>query len=224
MKYSLNHLFLVLDILIGLSLLILVCNADLGLTRLVVEAGNQWPGRMREPWQFLYHLAPVPGFVLAGVSLTVLAGGLFYRKWLRFQRPAVFILLLLALAPGLIVNVVLKDHLGRPRPRELVEFGGQHHFVQFWQPGVDAKNSSFPSGHAAIAFFSMAPWFVYRRRKPAWAKGFLVFGLGFGSLIGLTRILQGAHFISDVLWGGGIVYIVGEALAWLLHPDQYRPG
>lgn len=216
MKSSLNHLFLVVDILIGLSLLILVSNADLGLSRLVVEAGNQWPGRLHEPWKLLYHLAPVPAFVLAGGALVALAGSYFRRRWRRFRRQAIFILLLLALGPGLIVNVILKDHLGRPRPQEIIEFGGQHDFVQFWQPGADAKNSSFPSGHAAIAFFTMAPWFVYRREKPTLARAFLIGGLGFGCLIGLTRILQGAHFISDILWAGGLVYLFGELLSWLL--------
>ena len=219
MKPSLNHLFLVLDILIGLSLLILLFNVDLGLSRLVVEAGNQWPGRLQEPWNSLYHLAPVPGLLLAAWALVTLCGGLIVTTWRRYRRQAIFVLLLLALGPGLLVNVVLKDHLGRPRPRELAEFGGQHEFVQFWQPGSDEKNSSFPSGHAAIAFFTMAPWFIYRRENPAVARVFLAGGLLFGSLVGLTRILQGAHFISDILWAGGLVYLLGEALAWLLPSD-----
>jgi len=225
MKPSLNHLFLVVDILIGISLLILVSDADLGLSRLVVQTGNQWPGRLHEPWMLLYHLAPVPAFMIAGIALTVLAGSVFYKQWQRIRRQAVFILLLLALGPGLLVNVVLKDHLGRPRPQELIEFGGHHDFVQFWQPGTDIKNSSFPSGHAAIAFFTMAPWFIYRRKKPALARAFLVGGLCFGCLIGFARILQGAHFISDILWAGGLVYVIGELLAWLLFrfPVSHSP-
>ena len=219
MKSSLNHLFLVLDILIGLSLLILLFNADLGLSKLMVGPGNQWPGRLHEPWKLLYHLAPLPGLALAGTALAVLLGSLYIRRFRIFRRAAVFILLLLALGPGLVVNVVLKDHLGRPRPRELVEFGGRHDFVEFWQPGADVKNSSFPSGHAAIAFFTMAPWFIYRRTKPALARTFLGGGLAFGCLTGIARILQGAHFISDVVWAGGLVYIIGEILSWIVHPE-----
>jgi membrane-associated PAP2 superfamily phosphatase len=220
MKPSLNQLFLVLDILIGLSLLILLFNADLGLSRLVVEAGNQWPGRLHEPWKLLYHMAPVPGFILAACALAALLGGFFYRNWKRFRRQAIFVLLLLALGPGLVVNVILKDHLGRPRPQELIEFGGRYDFVQFWQSGTDMKNSSFPSGHAAIGFFTMAPWFIYRRKKPGLARIFLAGGLFFGTMIGAARILQGAHFISDILWAGGLVYLIGELLARSLRPDH----
>lgn len=220
MKPSLNHFFLILDILIMLSLLILVFNVDLGVSRLVIQVGNTWPGHLHEPWHLLYRLAPVPGFLLATTALVILFGGFMYRHWRQYRRQAIFVLLLFALGPGVVVNVVLKDHLGRPRPRELVEFGGQYDFVQFWQPGVDVKNSSFPSGHAAIAFFTMAPWFVYRRRKPIMGRTFLAGGCLFGILIGMARILQGAHFLSDILWAGGLVYLIGELLARFLYPDR----
>ena len=129
---------------------------------------------------------------------------------------AIFILLLLALGPGLVVNVLLKDQLGRARPREVVEFGGHHQFTQFWQPGSTGSNSSFPSGHAAIAFFMIAPWFVLRDNKQIIATGFLVFGLSFGALVGVARILQGGHFVSDVVWAGGLIYLIGGGLALIM--------
>src|SRR4051812_8492190 len=37
-------------------------------------------------------------------------------------RVAVFLLLSLALGPGLVVNAVLKDHWGRARPTQVTEF------------------------------------------------------------------------------------------------------
>ena len=39
-------------------------------------------------------------------------------------RAAVFLVLSLLLGPGLLVNVILKDNWGRPRPGSVVEFGG----------------------------------------------------------------------------------------------------
>jgi len=219
-QQRLNHLFLVIDLLIALSLLIFMTRADLGIAHLVVGPDNQWPGLTREPWTFLYILAPVPAFMLAGSSLSVLLGSLFHCSWKKKRRRSFFILLLLALGPGLLVNVVLKDHLGRARPQELVEFGGNHQYSGFWQPGPDRKNSSFPSGHAAVAFFLMAPWFIYRKQKKRRAFFFLGAGITFGLLVGTARILQGAHFISDILWAGGLVYLSGELLSWLLHPEE----
>src|SRR5512135_20463 len=47
-------------------------------------------------------------------------------------RAIVFLIATLALAPGLLVNVLLKDHWHRPRPIDVAEFGGQQHFVPWW--------------------------------------------------------------------------------------------
>lgn len=224
MKQQYNHLFIVLDFIIVLSLLIFMTGADLHMARFVVDPNNQWPGLQHEPWIFIYTMAPVPGFLLAIGAILVLFIGFFYSCLKKYRRQALFIILLLALGPGLLINVVLKDHLGRPRPQELKEFGGTRNFVQFWQPGPMKKNSSFPCGHASIAFFLMAPWFIYRRRKHNLAVFFLWVGTLFGVLVGMTRIMQGGHFLSDVLWAGGLVYITGELLSWFLLPGDSSRG
>ena len=43
--------------------------------------------------------------------------------WRIDGRATAFLLLALALGPGLIVNTALKDHWGRARPSQVVEFG-----------------------------------------------------------------------------------------------------
>jgi membrane-associated PAP2 superfamily phosphatase len=221
MKQHLNHLFVVINGLIILSLLIFMSDADLRVARLVVEPSNQWPGLSRAPWTFLYSMAPVPGLLLAGGAGVVLLAGFFCFSLRKFRRQSLFIVLLLALGPGLVVNVILKDHFGRPRPSDLIEFGGTQHFVQFWQFGSGGKNSSFPSGHASIAFFLMALWFIYRWKNRPKALFFLLTGLLFGLLVGIARIMQGAHFLSDVLWAGGLVYITGELLSCFFRFDTF---
>ena len=224
MNQHFNHIFSVIILLISLSLLIFMSSADLHIARLVVGANNHWPGLYHQPWIFLYKAAPVPGILLAIGALVVFCAGFIYSSLKKYRRQSVFLILLLAVGPGLLVNVILKDHLGRPRPQELVEFGGKQHFVQFWQPGPAGKNSSFPCGHASIAFFLMAPWFIYRRRRRSLALCFLWLGLSFGLLVGVTRIMQGGHFLSDVLWAGGLVYITGELLSWLCLADGSNQG
>jgi membrane-associated PAP2 superfamily phosphatase len=160
--------------------------------------------------------------VIAVAALAVLLASFFTAKLAQWRRKAAFIILFIALGPGLTVNIVLKEQVGRARPREIVEFGGSHQFTQFWQLGEAGTNSSFPSGHAAIAFAVMAPWFVLRDEELKTAAGFLAAGLVFGVLVGIARILQGGHFASDVLWAGGLLYLLGGLLAMLMSLSKER--
>jgi len=186
------------------------------------ECDRAWPVGNLAPWNILYNLAPFPAVLLAVSALLVLLIGFFKSQLSPWRKKAIFILLLLALGPGLVINVLLKDQLGRPRPRQIVEFGGEHQFTQSWQPGKGGENSSFPSGHAAIAFFLIAPWFVLRDKKPRSAEVFLISGLLFGTLVGIARILQGGHFVSDILWAGGLLYLLGNLLGLAL--GVYKNG
>ena len=54
------------------------------------------------------------------------------RKLLISGRAIVFLMATMALAPGLLVNVVLKDHWGRSRPIDVTQFGGSERFVAWW--------------------------------------------------------------------------------------------
>jgi membrane-associated PAP2 superfamily phosphatase len=116
---------------------------------------------------------------------------------------------MLAIGPGLIVNGVFKPYWGRPRPHCTIPFGGDQEFLPVLQKGCDQDYASFPCGHASMGFYLMAPAFVFYRRKPWLAMAFLCLGL----VAGITRIVEGSHFASDVLWSGGFVYFTGLALA-----------
>ncbi len=193
-----------------------IASAILGPEKISPLGTKFWPAGEHFPWDFLYHWGPIPAFVLAGIALLGLVLGFFVQQLACCRKKTIFILLFLALGPGLVVNVLLKDQLGRARPREVIEYGGSHQYSQFWQPGTAGSNSSFPSGHAAIGFFMIAPWFVLRDEKRKVAVGFLVFGLGLGTMVGIARILQGGHFVTDVVWSAGLIYLVGGALALVL--------
>ncbi len=196
---------------------------DLVIAAALPECDRAWPEGNLAPWNILYKLAPIPAVLLAISASLVLLIGFFKSQLSPWRKKAVFILLLLALGPGLVINVLLKDQLGRPRPRQIVEFGGEHQFTQCWQPGTGGENSSFPSGHAAIAFSLMAPWFILRDKKQRYyAEAFLISGLLFGTLVGIARILQGGHFVSDILWAGGLLYLVGNLLGLAL--GVYKSG
>ena len=186
---------------------------DLTIAAVLPECNRAWPIGNLFPWNVLYNVAPYPAISMGVLALIFLPLSFFVKKYTVWRRKAVFILFFLALGPGLVVNTLLKDQLGRARPRQVTEFGGVHEFTQCWQPGTSGENSSFPSGHASIAFFTMAPWFLLRERKQKIAASFLGLGLIFGSLVGVARILQGGHFVSDVIWAGGLLYLIGSILS-----------
>ncbi|GAC1622960.1 MAG: phosphatase PAP2 family protein [Nevskia sp.] len=124
-------------------------------------------------------------------------------------RRAALALLSMALGSGLIVHQGLKDHLGRPRPAQIEDFGGQGHYVP---PGIPSdqceRNCSFTSGHAAAGFALIAGGLVWPRQRRRW----LWLGLAAGGFIGAVRIVQGAHFFSDVLGSAAVVLATCGAL------------
>ena len=137
------------------------------------------------------------------------------------RRAATFLLLVLLIGPGLIVNT-FKDAWGRARPVNVEELGGDRRFTPALLPSDQCKrNCAFTSGHAAFGFWWMAPAFVDRRRRGMW----LALGLALGLGIGLLRIAQGGHFVSDVLFSGWIVYGTMLALrALFLRRPRRRAG
>jgi membrane-associated phospholipid phosphatase len=108
---------------------------------------------------------------------------------------------------------VLKDHWGRARPAQTEAFGGSRHFTPAPFPAAEcARNCSFVSGHAALGFSLVAFGFLLppgpSRRSAIGAA------LAFGAVVGLVRIAQGAHFISDVVFAGLLVFGTTDLLYW----------
>lgn len=209
-------MIVVAGVLLFLTLCIYLFDADRGIAGIMYHADPNWPGTNRFLWKMLYTWAPLPGLCIAASALFMLLAGFLYSAWKKWRTSCLFLVLLLAMGPGLVVNVLLKDHLGRARPREIIEYGGTHHYTEIWEKGTTGANSSFPSGHASVAFYTMAPWFIFRDTRKRAAAAWLILGTGFGMTVGLARMLQGGHFLSDVLWAGGIVYLTGEVLAFFL--------
>jgi lipid A 4'-phosphatase len=83
------------------------------------------------PWRILYDYGVVPAYATAVLSLALLIVGCIKEKAACYRRISIFCLLVFLLGPGLIVNVILKDHWGRPRPRQVDLFGGtmQYQYV-----------------------------------------------------------------------------------------------
>lgn len=203
---------LVLAFLLAATAVIAATGADMAIASHFHTSGG-WPVGRQFPWGLLYQIDRYPGAALAIIGLCAACSSSLRPEWRNWRRKGLFLVLLLALGPGLMVNVVLKDHWGRPRPREVVQLGGTEQFLQPWQPGTNVQGRSFPSGHASAAFYLSAPFFIYRRRKKQLARRWLVGGVVFGLLMGYARLAQGGHFLSDIIWAWGIVYLTGLLLA-----------
>jgi len=210
---------MVLILLLVATGLMAHAGADLQISALFYRNGA-WPVGEQFPWQLLYRIDRTPAVLLAVGWLVVVVRSYRVPGLLQWRRAGIFMVVLLILGPGLLVNSVFKEHWGRPRPREVLQLGGSNQFQQPWQPGVSGIGRSFPSGHSSAAFFLATPWFVYRYRKPATARIWLWGGIGFGALMSVARMVQGGHFLTDCLWAFGVVWMVGQLLAAMLLPEE----
>ena len=202
-------------LLIALSLPFWMTDLDLRVARRFFVPGAGWPVGADEPWRFLKHYGVVPAWIVAVGALAVWVASFARPRQLQ-RRAAMFLVFVMVLGPGVLVNDVFKEQWGRPRPRDLVEFGGHREYVAPLIKSPRDHGGSFASGHAATGFYLLTPYFLLRRRRPWLAAGVFVTGLVYGSLVGFARVVQGAHFASDVLWALGIVYLTALMMFYVL--------
>jgi membrane-associated PAP2 superfamily phosphatase len=131
-------------------------------------------------------------------------------------RSALFLVLSLALGPGLLVNAVLKENWARPRPGMVVEFGGDHQFMPWWDPRGDCdSNCSFVSGETSSAVWMAAPALL---APLPWRYATLGAAGLYGIVFALVRLLAGGHFLSDVIFAA----IFTGLVMWSVHGFLFR--
>lgn len=133
----------------------------------------------------------------------------------RYYRKLIYFALVCLLGAGFIVHNVVKDSFNRARPKEIVEFGGESKFTPAFVISDQChSNCSFVSGHAAAGFMFFALSFIFAGRNKRFSLNIFALFLGLG--IGLLRIIQGGHFLSDIIFAGYIMYAVAYVLAKLM--------
>ncbi len=193
----------------GLTLPFLVFpDLDILLQQPYFSATEGWFMATRPFWDFIYKYSIFLGYLLAIAALALISLSYWRKALYPWRKAAFFMLFVVAIGPGVLVNSTFKDHWGRPRPRDIQEFQGTENFVLVWQKG-HTEGKSFPCGHASIAFYLSIPFLFLRQRYKKWAWVFFISGTLYGLLVGYTRMLAGGHFASDVIWAAGMVWFTG---------------
>ena len=137
-------------------------------------------------------------WTVIGVAAVVLA---IRRRW----RLAIY--LLVAGAGALVLDPVLKSLVGRLRPVVA-------------HPVAYGIGNSFPSGHSlgSIVCYGAMLLVFLPATHGRWRRAFIAGIVTLVALIGISRILLGVHYISDVLggWALGITWLGLTAFAFEL--------
>jgi len=171
------------------------------------HAAAAWIGAHSSPelkrvMQTVSRVGDWPAHVVAGLLGIAIAFVMKIKTWMR-----IFLAMLVALALAGVTARVVKLATGRARPSVKTE--------AHWNgPRYSSKYHAFPSGHTAssTAFFVA----LFLKRKKIGAPLLLI-----PVLIALSRMVVGAHYLSDVTFAA-ILGVICAVLAtrWLSTRDS----
>ncbi len=140
----------------------------------------------------------------------------------KYRRPALLIISLIALE--IVLINLLKIAWGRPRMRSIDSIEQFHYWYQIAGPAPSDEFKSFPSGHTANGFMVIALALLIPAQKTSLIRGFTLFALLWGICVALSRVVLGAHFLSDVATGGYIALCLYFSLRGLARQPVIAEG
>lgn len=173
------------------------------------------------------HGLPFPALVyivIAAFMLATALGAYASRKYPEAVLMAA-IVGIVAVGGGRLLLDSLKDMWGRQRFWTMDNAAAQ--FTAWYMPQFpDAermaemgdKIKSFPSGHSfggiSVLWLSMFPAFLgfCKENRKAWSNGVAIFALCFWSLVMVSRLILGEHFLSDVSMSA-IIFLIAFILS-----------
>lgn len=140
-------------------------------------------------------------FFLTAVSSNILLSLLFRKKQSFSKKSILFsrICFKMFFYGYLLFVQPLKIFWGRIRFRDLAE--NYSNFTPWYYPQGITGNQSFPSGHAAMGFMLLALFIFFTDKsfyKRTLLKGLII---SWAFAVCVSRVVIGAHFTSDVLFG-----------------------
>jgi len=128
-------------------------------------------------------------------------------QWFIKYRRHAWVIIILVVSEIILINV-LKHIWGRPRMRSIESIDQFLYWYQITGPAAGEEFRSFPSGHTGNGFVAIVfTLFIapHRKKLLRWATAFAII---WGVFVAISRILLGAHFISDVIVGGYITLLL----------------
>ena len=157
--------------------------------------------------------------LIAGVNLVLLLYT-FKDESMKSLRP-VFLLTILSFGVAGISGDLLKQVFGRPRP--IVTYAGELNFH------TSSHSPAFPSGHATKSVALAAPIGFNDASNNRLTKASKIVTMSIAVLVCLSRVVLGAHYMSDVLAGAGLsvlclpvsVFLTNRLLS-RMSPERYE--
>ncbi len=207
----------VLPVVAGLGLLAYALHTS-GLDMRVADAFYD-PALGRFPWRDIiwlevvgHHLLKLAPALACGAALLVALGSYVVPSWRRWRANAWALTAALLLGPALVTW--LKSVTVAHCPWDLSRFGGYADFAQDYAgpwlaPSPAQAGRCLPSGHAGAGFALLSLSFAGAAAGSArWRRWGAIVGAVAGTVFGMVRIVQGAHFPSHVLWSAAACWLV----------------
>ncbi len=162
---------------------------------------------IRDIYQVFRQVGHLSVWLILAIASWILLGHTRFRTRQWFTPGLV--LILSPLIAGL-CSELAKRLIGRLRPG-IVDESGAYVFKPLFSAFTDDSNLGIPSSHATVAFAGV---FMLIRLYPALTPLALPLAVG----CGMTRLLTGAHYCTDVWAGMCIAYATSDVVYRLLVP------
>lgn len=161
--------------------------------------------------------------LILGSSLINFIALIYIKRKLKFSAAHFLfsrIVLRMLTFGYLLTTLPLKFLWGRIRFRDFK--GDYSNFTTWYLPNGINGNDSFPSGHAAMAWLLIS-LFILLAHKPIFQRTAIKSVIiGYISLVCFSRIVIGAHFASDVLFGSMFMISAFVVSKHFLYEEQLK--
>ncbi|MBN1803581.1 MAG: phosphatase PAP2 family protein [Candidatus Lokiarchaeota archaeon] len=142
----------------------------------------------------------------------------FNKDWRKYFVIAL-IIGCLALFNTLILANTIKIIWGRVRFYDVLKLGDTAFTPWYLPNGPSIEHTSFPSGHTTMAFIFLPLLIIVKEAD--WKKllkiSVSILILAWGIFIAITRVIYGAHYLSDVLFASGFTVLFSILLYKFLY-------